>query len=190
MMTLVMPPKVLPTDADKTSAAGIALPADNKATNKTSEFPGNNVALKKLLPNKEASARALLTAYARPQNPYWRVLLPQYRNQHLQRRHIFQEARQSAPHNAKKCPVQVCDSSRHWPPQSHQSNRAALNAVRVHPPSSAHFLFLPPLDAGHDKPSRHQSAAEDVRYRATFPARQPFSQQQEDGGPSQHYYCL
>ena len=73
MMILVIPPKVLPKDAANTNKIGEALPAVSRPTNKISEFPGNNVALRKLLPNNEIRASVLLKMFAHPLPPYWRA---------------------------------------------------------------------------------------------------------------------
>jgi len=90
IMTFVTPPRVLPNDAVMTNAAGVALPADNKATNTTSEFPGNSVALRKLLPNNDANATLALTACAHQHRPYLHVWPLQYQNQRPQTPRTFQ----------------------------------------------------------------------------------------------------
>lgn len=94
MMILVIPPKVLPKDAAITNKNGDALPADSRPTNKISEFPGSSVALRKLLPKSEASASVLLKGCEHPPRPYWHVVRPEYRNQHLRIPHISQAVRQ------------------------------------------------------------------------------------------------
>lgn len=93
IMILVTPPKVLPKDAATTNKSGDTLADDKKVTNTISEFPGNSVALRKLLPNSEASISTLLKVYEHPLRPYARAELPEYQNQHLQTPRISQVAR-------------------------------------------------------------------------------------------------
>src|SRR5476649_2767426 len=145
MIILVIPPKVLPKDAATTNKSGDALPAESKPTNKISEFPGNSVALRKLLPKREASARVLLKAYGHPLRPYWHAERPESQNQRLQIPRIFQVARRLIWRKAKKCQEQVCDSAHHWRLQWHQSSHAGLNDAAMHQPSNAHFPYLRPL---------------------------------------------
>lgn len=94
MITFVTPPSVLPSDATITNAAGVAPPADNSATNTTSEFPGSSVALRKLLPNSEARAMLTLTVSEHQHRPYSHAAPLEYQNQHLQKRRTFPVERQ------------------------------------------------------------------------------------------------